>query len=221
MRYLLKNQFKIPKWAFEEYLKCCPICTRKKRIPQAGLVVKPILTSTFNERCQVDLIDLQSVPDGSYKWVMQYQDHLTKYCILRPLHSKRADEVAKKLFKIFCDFGAPQILQADNGREFTAEVVEEVVKLWPGCKMLHGRPRYPQSQGSVERSNGDVKNMLMSYMAENKTTEWSKALRVVQWRKNCALQRTINRSPYEAVFGNMPATRLVEEDLVDDPEEGT
>lgn len=94
---------------------------------------------------------------------MQYQDHLTKFCIHRPLKSKQAEEVAKKLHKIFCDFGTPLILQSDNGREFTAHVVEEVVKHWPGCKIIHGRPCYPQSQGSMERSKGNVKKMLLSY----------------------------------------------------------
>ena len=48
----------------------------------------------------------------------QAQDHLTKFCHLRPLKSKEAKEVARNLFEIFCQFGAPVILQSDNGKEF-------------------------------------------------------------------------------------------------------
>jgi len=48
---------------------------------------------------------------------MNYQDHNTKFVILHPLESKRAIEVANKLLTIFLTFGAPKILQSDNGRE--------------------------------------------------------------------------------------------------------
>jgi hypothetical protein len=54
------------------------------------------------------------------RWVMHYQDHLTKFSILRPLKSKRAAEVAYQLTDIFLLLGAPHILQSDNGREFIA-----------------------------------------------------------------------------------------------------
>jgi hypothetical protein len=35
-------------------------------------------------------------------------------------------------------------------------------------KIIHGRPRHPQSQGSIERSNGDIQNILASWMREIK-----------------------------------------------------
>jgi hypothetical protein len=42
-----------------------------------GLVVKPLLSKDFNCRGQVDLVDMQSMPDGDFKFIMHYQDHLT------------------------------------------------------------------------------------------------------------------------------------------------
>lgn len=78
----------------------------------------------INLKLQVDLVDLQTLPDGQYKFIMHYQDHLTKYHLLRSLTSKRAKEVAHHLLQIFVDFGAPLILQSDNGREFTAEIIQ-------------------------------------------------------------------------------------------------
>ena len=52
---------------------------------------------------------------------MNYQDHLTKFCVLRPLTSKRVSEVAHQLLDIVLMLGAPAILQSDNGAEFTAK----------------------------------------------------------------------------------------------------
>lgn len=96
---------------------------------------------------------------------MVYQDHLRKYCILRPLSTKRAAEVAYQLMDIFLLFGAPQILQSDNGSEFTVAVISELKLLWPYLLMVHGKPKHSQSQRSVERLNCDVKDMLIAYRA--------------------------------------------------------
>ncbi|XP_048482488.1 KRAB-A domain-containing protein 2-like [Plutella xylostella] len=118
----------------------------KDRFIIKGIVVKPIISRDFNERGQVDLIDLQSAPDGEFKWLLNYQDHSTKFIHLRPLCTKKASEVATELLKIFLEFGAPYILQSDNGKEFTANIIEEMVKMWPECKIIHGTPRHPQTQ---------------------------------------------------------------------------
>jgi hypothetical protein len=45
------------------------------------------------------------------------------------------------------------IFQSDNGREFTANIIKELKDMWPDCTLVHGKPRHPQSQGSVERGN--------------------------------------------------------------------
>ena len=111
---------------------------------------------------------------------MHYQDHGTKFSHLRPLKSKQAKEVAEELSKIFYMCGAPQMLQSDNGKEFVAQVIKEVVAIWPHCKILHGRLRHPESQGSVERANGDVKNMIRAWMIDNDSTRWSQGCYKVQ-----------------------------------------
>ena len=82
----------------------------EKRRVRKSLVVKPILSSAMNSRCQVDLIDMQSQPDGDYKWIMVYQDHLTKFIVIQAQKTKRAEEVACNVVDIFCLLGSPHIL---------------------------------------------------------------------------------------------------------------
>jgi hypothetical protein len=72
----------------------------------------------MNSRCQVDLIDTQPEPDQDYRLIMNYQEHLTKFTILRPLKSKTAEEVAYQLMDIFYMFAVPFILESENSREF-------------------------------------------------------------------------------------------------------
>ena len=83
-----------------------------------------------------------------------YQDHLKKFVQL-PVTSKRALEIAFQLFNIFSIFEAPSILQSDNGREFVNPVINELRAMWDGLKIVHGKPRHSQTQGSVERVNRD------------------------------------------------------------------
>ena len=72
---------------------------------------------------------------------------LNQICFLRALKSKKA-EVCHNLIDIFCLFGAPAILQSDNGREFVNSIIDELKVMWPDLKLVHGKPRHSQSQGN-------------------------------------------------------------------------
>ncbi|XP_043462868.1 KRAB-A domain-containing protein 2-like [Leptopilina heterotoma] len=185
MMFYSKDKWKISKTACQMFVSFCKTCDRIRAAPKTGVVIKPIVSDGFNMRGQVDLIDLQSCPDGDYKWLLNYQDHATKFLHLRPLKSKHPIN----------------ILQSDNGREFVAAVIHELVSLWPNTRIVHGRPRHPQSQGSVERANADVENMLRAWMLDHNSTNWSEGCYEVQWQKNTSLHRVIKRTPYEAVLG--------------------
>ena len=166
------------------FIESCSTCYLKKSKLKKGIVVKPIVTKDFNSRCQVDLIDMQSQPDGEYKFILNYQDHLTKFCFLKPLKHKTKEEVAIEVMDIFCTIGAPGILHSDNGREFVNSLIEEIRNMWPECKMVRGKPRHSQSQGSVERCNQDVESILACWMKENNSSHWAQGLRFVQFQKN-------------------------------------
>ncbi|GFX97067.1 KRAB-A domain-containing protein 2 [Trichonephila clavipes] len=70
----------------------------------------------------------------------------------------------KKYNIYIMEVGCPRTLQSDNGREFTAAVIQELKNLWPTCKIVNGRLRHPASQRSVERSNQDVEAMLRAWL---------------------------------------------------------
>ena len=92
----------ITKDQLQLFADLCEECQLKKKKVRKSLVVKPIVSRHFNHRCQCDLIDMQSEPDGDYRFILNYQDHLTKFVCLRALKRKTAEEVADQLIKIFC-----------------------------------------------------------------------------------------------------------------------
>ncbi|XP_035210146.1 KRAB-A domain-containing protein 2-like [Stegodyphus dumicola] len=132
---------------------------------------------------------------------MVYQDHLSKIVQLRPLKTKRAEEVAYHVLAIFLTIGAPAILQSDNGREFSNQVISKTCAMWKDVKIVHGKPRHSQTQGSVKRANQDIQNMLTAWRNDSDTNKWTEGLPFVQFAKNTTYHEGKRQSVYEAIFG--------------------
>lgn len=47
---------------------------------------------------------------------------------------------------------------------------------WPDLTIINGRPRHPQSQGLVERSNAVVQKMLGKWQDTNNRRDWPNGL---------------------------------------------
>ena len=60
---------KITKEVIQLYVDLCETCVPKKRKVHKSLFVKPIISNLITSRCQVDLVDIQSQPDGCFKWI--------------------------------------------------------------------------------------------------------------------------------------------------------
>ena len=210
---LKQNYCGFSKEVIQVFLNSCSECQLQRCKKQLkSTVTKPIRTSEFASRGQVDLIDLQNTSEVNrpYNFLMVYQDHLTKFVVLRALQKKSADEVVKNLLDIFSLFGPPHILQSDNGREFkNINLATMIREKWPECKIIHGKPRHPQSQGSVERVNREIKKVLGSLMRKNNDQCWIKYVNTTQYSINTSPHSTLeNKTPYRVLFGRDPVGGL-------------
>ena len=181
------------------YFQCCQFCETKQQRVKKGIVVKPIIIKDAFSRLQCDYIDLQSCPDvtnsGSKKFILHVQDHLTKFAFLKATENKTAETTAKNIEEVIDIIGAPTILHTDNGREFCNEVLYILLNKY-GVKMINEKPRH--SQGSVERGNKDVQDIIQAWQLENNSSSWSSCLGDIQFQKNTRFHRGIDRSPYQA-----------------------
>ncbi|GFT04119.1 KRAB-A domain-containing protein 2 [Trichonephila clavipes] len=73
--------------------------------------------------------------------------------------------------------------------------------MWTDVKIVHGKPHHSHTQGSVERANQDIQNMLTAWMNDNDTNKWSEGLPFVQFANSTTYHERIRQSPYEAMFG--------------------
>ena len=114
---------------------------------------------------------------------------------LWPVTSNRAPEIAYQLLAIFSIFGAPRILQSDNGREFVNCIIEELCSMWEGLKIVHGKLRHRQSQGSVERVNSDNNVTIEFFDSLGRGTPFCSWLlykyrsKMLSWREQNILKR--------------------------------
>ena len=152
----------------------------------------------------MDLVDMNHCPDNNFKYILHVRDHFSRYSWAKPLESKESIVIAGILYEIFCQFGPPIILQSDNGKEFTSNVIKKLTDMWPSLKLIHGRVRHPQSQGLVEKGNAMLEKKIGIWMEQNNTQNWTVGLNYILFTMNNSICRATNKSPYEIVFGMHP-----------------
>ncbi len=196
------------------FVATCETCNHKNPVVKAMKgAKKPILSECFRDRFQVDLIDMRScemddVYENTMRWILTLKDHSTQLTYLVPLPRKRASYVAYELDRIFGLIGYPSIFHTDNGKEFTANEILELLKEYSESIItVTGRPRTPRDQGSVESMNKLVKQIIHDLENEerlkgNKAPNWTRLLGRAMQTINSKKERGKHATePYEAVFG--------------------
>ena len=109
----------IPRTICDLFTATCSRCIKKLHCYKPSAGYQPIITHGFGAQGQIDLVDFQGLPDGEFKFLLNYYDHGIKFRYSTALVSKQAAAIAQVLLNIFSIFGLPAILQSDNGCEFT------------------------------------------------------------------------------------------------------
>ncbi|MGL5934593.1 MAG: integrase catalytic domain-containing protein, partial [Cetobacterium sp.] len=140
-------------------------------------------------------------------YIVSIKDHFSRFTYVEPIPRKRARFVAHVLERFFGLFGCPKILHTDNGKEFTArEILELVHSLSPNLTTVTGRPRTPRDQGSVEAANKTIKRVLWSVEREQREAQTTVNWCLAMGRVNSSLNSTFGHekqdvAPYSVVFG--------------------
>ena len=82
---------------------------------------------------EIDLNNMQTKPDGAYRYICHTVEHLYKFYFIFPLPSKNATAVAKELKRhVLSYFDLLKIIHSDNASEFVNDVITALVVIWPG-----------------------------------------------------------------------------------------
>ena len=104
-------------------VKTCITCQQTATLPaQPQRKLQPIPPPDGPwKHIGMDLCDFPETPDG-YKHILVTVCYLSKYVVARALKRKTTDEVIRELQDIYLELGLPDIIQHDQGKEFTSKV---------------------------------------------------------------------------------------------------
>ena len=91
------------------------------------------------------------------------------------------------------------MIHSDRGPNFTAGLLKDIFKLYQSKHIL-GSAWHPQSQGSVERQNRTLVEMLKHYTSSD-VFEWSTYVPHAVAAYNSSVHASTLYTPYELFFG--------------------
>jgi transposase InsO family protein len=164
--------------------------------PQRRLSTKSIVVHKPGKYYQADLCG--PLPrDGGWNYVFAIIDVHSKMLYTAPLKTKTAEEVANALDEIISENKLYiSAIQSDNGSEFKGEFQKLLQK--QNIKQILSQSASPWTNGSVERSHKNWKEMLYKYWSITKTKKWKDVLPILVKNINNSFHRSIHMTPNAA-----------------------
>ena len=198
-----------------DHIQQCQKCQmRKKNLTTYQTELKPLPQCTEpNQRVHADLFGPLKTSGNNKKYILCMTDAFSKYVELVPLPDKEAITVASGIFsRWICRFGSPLQIVTDGGKEFTANLSNE---LFNQMQIIHltTSPYHPQCNSQAEVVNKTIAKYLSSFV-DKTTLDWELYLAPMMFAYNTAVHKSTKNTPYFLTFGieprtpNFPATEL-------------
>lgn len=148
---------------------------------------------------------LGPLPNGETLLVVV--DYYSRYVEICEMHKITAKLTIEELGRIFCRYGVPITIRADNGPQFSAGC-EEFKTFCDefGIRAVNTIPYWPQQNGEVERQNRSILKRLK--IAQELGQDWRHVLCQYILSYHATPHPTTGRSPSELMFGRRIRTKL-------------
>uniref|UniRef100_A0A3B1JAQ3 Gypsy retrotransposon integrase-like protein 1 n=1 Tax=Astyanax mexicanus TaxID=7994 RepID=A0A3B1JAQ3_ASTMX len=166
-----------------EYVRHCQRCIVSKAAEPEGRAPLENITST--RPLQLVCIGFWSAEDASNKSidVLVVTDHFSRLAHAFVCKNQSAKQVARVLWdKYFCVYGFPERIHSDQGASFENQLISELLRI-SGIRKSHTTPYHPMGNGSVERFNRTLGNMIRALSPERKYKGTRKSKQASQYRK--------------------------------------
>lgn len=141
-----------------------------------------------------------------HRYALCVVDMNTRWPEVVCLKALTAKATCDALLQIFARLGVPETVCCDQGTNFTSKLTQELLKNLGACPRF-STPDHPQSNVLVERWNGTFKSMLVHIVQEH-GRDWDKLVPFLLWAYREVPNETTGRSPFELIYGRIPAAPL-------------
>ncbi|KAG8095657.1 hypothetical protein GUJ93_ZPchr0013g36125 [Zizania palustris] len=180
---------------------------RSHRPPTALQVIAPVWPMA---RWGMDLIGPFPAAKGNLKFAVLAIEYFSKWVEAEPLTAITSNNVQKFFWKnIICRFGVPRQLTVDNGTQFDAEPFRKFCEDL-GIQLCFAAVGHPQSNGAVERANGNILSGLNRRIVGLAKGLWTEELPKIFWSIRTTQTRSTGFTPFTLLFGDeaMTPTKL-------------
>ena len=145
------------------------------------------------QQVSADLVGPLPRSTNGHCWLLNIQDRFTKWVEMLPLRKATGSAIAGALLeRIIYRHGCPDSLISDNGRQFLAKPVQDVLKEFG---IRHRKtPTYTPQCNPVERTNRTLKTMIRQFIDRNHR-HWDRHLAALQYAYNMARHEATGFTP--------------------------
>jgi hypothetical protein len=184
----------------------CQTCKPFNRAPYGKLHPLPIPERPW-ESIAMDFVGpfpeiTENGVSYNYLWVVLC--HLTSIVHLIPVHtSTTAPELAWIFVRdIVRLHGLPKTIVSDRDSKFTSKFWTETHRIL-GVKLLLSTSFHPQTDGSSERANQTITQILRS-VVQSDQRDWRMQLPIVEYAINSSISDSTKHAPFELNYGYIP-----------------
>jgi len=186
----------------EKYISKCEYCQKNKlfRKYRAPLKITDTLDKPF-KKCALNIVGPLTITSIGNKYILAFQNNLTKFSKAIPIPNQEAITVAKKFItKIVLEYGIPEEILTDQGTNFTSDMFKNVCKLLKINK-AQTTAYHPESNGALERSHRTLTEYLRHYINTDQT-DWDEWLPYAVFTYNTTPHTATGCTPFELVYGH-------------------
>ncbi len=134
----------------------CNVCAETKGHTRAPApMLNYLIPEKPCERIHLDTLELPLSENG-FKYLLVIIDYFSRFCILHPIQSKKAETIATIIFEnVICSCTTPKTIIIDNGPEFNNAILVEICRIF-NIKKINVHAYKPESNGVVERLNKKI-----------------------------------------------------------------
>ena len=179
----------------DESVRLCTQCQERMPEQRREPLLPHEIPITPWTKVGMDLFELNMV---QYLLIVDYH---SKFPVVHRLTSTTSASVVNAVTGIFGLLGSPTEIMSDNGPQFIGAAFQQMCKDW-GITHQTSSPRYPQSNGQIERTVRTVKEIIRKTQATGEST----AAALLNLR--CTPVDAHLPSPAEMMFGRQVRTPL-------------